>query len=58
MRRYCTVKQLAEMLGVPVSQVYRKTREGELPHIRIGKYIRFDPDEVVCERHSEKGNFD
>ena len=58
MGRYCTVKQLAEMLGVPVSQVYRKTREGELPHIRIGKYIRFDPDEVVRERHSEKGNFD
>jgi excisionase family DNA binding protein len=46
-------KGLAAMLRIPVSQVYRLTQKGELPHLRVGKYLRFDFNEVVEELHSD-----
>ena len=45
-----TVKELAEKLKVPSSWVYSQTRkEGEtkIPVIRVGKYCRFEEDEVL-----------
>lgn len=44
------VNDLAEVLSVPISWVYSRTRikgEGQIPHIRCGKYVRFDSDEVI-----------
>jgi excisionase family DNA binding protein len=44
-----TVKEVAEMLNVPVSWVYEQTRkEGkrQLPHMKLGKYLRFDESAV------------
>jgi hypothetical protein len=44
-----TVDDVAAMLKVPSSWVYEHTRSRgtarseRLPHIKIGKYIRFDP---------------
>ncbi|HEV7752230.1 MAG TPA: helix-turn-helix domain-containing protein [Baekduia sp.] len=31
----------AELLSVKVSWIYEATRAGRLPHIRVGKHIRF-----------------
>ena len=44
-----TVQVMAEMLDVPVSWIYQRTRFGResIPHIKLGKYIRFDPKEVI-----------
>ncbi|MBU0472353.1 MAG: helix-turn-helix domain-containing protein [Nanoarchaeota archaeon] len=44
-----TVQEMAEMLSVPVSWIYQRTRFGKesIPHIKLGKYIRFDPEEVI-----------
>jgi excisionase family DNA binding protein len=39
-----TVKEVAEILRVPVSWVYEHTRDrsvDQLPYIKIGKYVRF-----------------
>ncbi len=39
-----TVQEVAEILKVPVSWVYEHTRGncvGKLPHIKVGKYVRF-----------------
>ena len=47
---------LAEALSIPLSQVYRLTQKGELPHIRVGKYIRFSLDEVIRELHRDGAN--
>ncbi len=44
-------KGLAAMLKIPVSQVYRLTQKGELPHIRVGKYLRYDPEEIIEQLH-------
>lgn len=42
-----TVPEVALRLGVPVSWVYAKVEAGELPHIKLGRYVRFDEAEVL-----------
>lgn len=41
-----SVDQLAEALGVSRRTVYRLLEEGDVPHYRVGKHLRFDLDEV------------
>jgi excisionase family DNA binding protein len=36
----------ARFLGVPRSWVYGACDNGTLPHLRVGRYIKFDPDEL------------
>lgn len=45
--RYLTPVDLAELLGVPVETVYqwRRKRIGP-PGFRVGRHLRFDPDDV------------
>ena|SRR5690349_5152656 len=48
--RLLTVHDVAEILSVPVSWVYGRTRRrsaGRIPGIRLGKYWRFRREEVV-----------
>lgn len=40
-----TVTEIAQKLRVPVSWVYERTRRRgyeRMPHIKLGKYLRFD----------------
>jgi len=37
------VHQAAKKLDVHPSWIYRWSREGKLPSVRIGKYLKFDP---------------
>lgn len=51
-----TVSEVAQLLQVPVSWVYARTRhrtKGRLPGYRLGKYWRFDREQVLAwvERH-------
>ncbi|MFH2055573.1 MAG: helix-turn-helix domain-containing protein [bacterium] len=42
--------ELAARLGVPVSWIYDRTRKGGpeiLPHIKVGKYVRFEEEKVM-----------
>ena len=44
-----TIDELSERWKVKKSWIYARTRESgpdALPRIKIGKYLRFDPDEV------------
>ena len=43
---YYTVGQVAKILNVPKSFIYSRTRTGEIPHYKLGKYCRFDPPEI------------
>jgi excisionase family DNA binding protein len=47
-----TVEDAARVLAVDTSWLLREARKGSLPHVRLGKYIRFDPREVIgrCTR--------
>jgi excisionase family DNA binding protein len=44
-----TPQEMAAILNVPVSWIYRRTRLGSvaIPHIKMGKYVRFKPAEVI-----------
>ena len=46
MTRLIGVKKVAERLDVPLSWVYRWSREGKLPSIRLGKYLKFDSQQL------------
>jgi len=42
-----TPEDLAEYLGVPVSWIYKRCRKASsdsIPRIKLGKYLRFDPE--------------
>jgi excisionase family DNA binding protein len=42
-KHYLDVNDVAELLGVQPSTIYRYCKEGFLPHIRVGNNLRFDP---------------
>ena len=45
-----TVHEVANLLHVPVSWVYERTRRrggGQLPHVKLGKYLRFEESTVT-----------
>lgn len=46
-RKLIDVQEMARILNVPVSWLYERTRVGTIPCVRIGKYVRFDPQEVL-----------
>jgi excisionase family DNA binding protein len=41
------IKEMAEKLSVPCSWLYQRTRTGEIPFYKIGKYCRFSETEVM-----------
>jgi excisionase family DNA binding protein len=43
-----SVKDLNESTGLPVSWWYAQTAAGTVPHIKIGKYVRFRESEVLA----------
>ncbi len=52
-RRLGTVREAAEILKVPVSWIYDRSRRDAIPMLRLGKYVRFDLDELL--RWASKG---
>jgi len=56
--RLLTIQQVADMLHVPVSWVYGRTRKRSverLPGIRLGKYWRFREEEIHMWVESQRG---
>lgn len=41
-----TADQLAERWQVPKSHVYRLTREGQVPAVKLGRYYRYRLDAI------------
>lgn len=46
--RLLTAEQVAERLSVSERYVWRLGREGELPRVQVGKYVRFDPADITA----------
>src|SRR4029079_5876958 len=45
-----TAEELAAKLKLPISWVYEQSRQDKIPTHRIGKYIRFDLQEVLANK--------
>jgi len=50
-------EELAERLKVPVTWVYEQSRQGGIPTHRIGRYIRFDLNEVIESQRKKESGF-
>jgi excisionase family DNA binding protein len=51
-----TVEELAEQLRVPVSWVYEQSRQGKIPTIRVGRYVRFSLRAVLESQKTDRGS--
>jgi len=40
--------EVAELLGVPEPHIYRLSREGKLPTIKVGRYSRSSPSALAA----------
>jgi excisionase family DNA binding protein len=59
-----SVDEISEVLKVPKSWIYSRTREigpGAIPRIKVGKYLRFELDKVIDwlkeQNQKKRGNF-
>lgn len=53
---FLTIDDLAEMLNVPKSWLYSRTREtgpDAIPRLKVGKYLRFEWDKVQVWLHRQ-----
>jgi excisionase family DNA binding protein len=41
------IREMAKKLDLPVSWLYSRTRTDEIPHYKIGKYVKFDAERVM-----------
>jgi excisionase family DNA binding protein len=41
-----TAEQVAEMLQVPKAWMYEAAREHRIPHVKLGRYIRFEHEQL------------
>ena len=44
-----TAREVAALLQVPISWIYEHTRKrgsGRIPHVKLGKYLRFEPESI------------
>ena len=48
-----TPEELADRLKVPVSWCYEQSRQGKIPTHRLGRYIRFDFQEVLASQKNK-----
>jgi excisionase family DNA binding protein len=46
--RLLEAKEIAELLGVPERWVREHTRSGAIPHVQLGRYVRYDRGDVVA----------
>jgi excisionase family DNA binding protein len=44
--RLADAAEIAERLGVPKSWVLESARSGAIPCVRLGRYVRFEVDDV------------
>lgn len=44
--RLLTAEEVAERLGVPARWPLAQARAGHMPCVRLGRYVRFDADDV------------
>lgn len=46
MKQYLNIATLAERLRIKPSTLYVWAEQGTIPHLKLGRLLRFDPDEI------------
>ncbi|MFH0812847.1 MAG: helix-turn-helix domain-containing protein [Pseudomonadota bacterium] len=42
-----TAEELATRLSIPKSWIYDRTRDNTIPHVKVGKYVRFSLPDIL-----------
>jgi excisionase family DNA binding protein len=50
-----TLEEAAALLKVPKSWIYERTRRGAIPHLKLGKYLRFPLADLLRWIHTQRG---
>jgi excisionase family DNA binding protein len=52
-----TIKQTAERLQIKQSTLYSWAVNGTIPHLKLGRLLRFDPDDIDAwlQQHRREG---
>lgn len=46
MNELLTIDEMSARLKTKKTWIYRKVMEGAIPHLKMGKYLRFEPEKV------------
>jgi excisionase family DNA binding protein len=46
--RLLTAEEVSELLSVPKTWVLESARSGAIPHVRLGRYVRFSEADVLA----------
>ena len=57
MKPYLDIGALAERLRVKRSTIYAWTEQGKIPHLKLGRLLRFDPDEIEAWLQTHRREF-
>ena len=52
MKQYLDIATLAERLRIKRSTLYAWAEQGTIPHLKLGRLLRFDPDEMLRDLQS------
>jgi excisionase family DNA binding protein len=47
MPKLLTPQQVADYLGVQLSTIYQWTHQGFIPHVKLGRVLRFRQDDIA-----------
>lgn len=42
-----TASEMSNLTSIPESWFLEQARQGKVPHVRLGKYVRFNPSAVI-----------
>lgn|GEM_PF-697405 len=52
--KFMDAREIAALLNVPVTWVREHTRNGRIPHIKFGRYVRYDSKDVLAWVEEQK----
>jgi len=57
MNKLLTTEEIAELLGVRESTIYQWTQQGFIPHVKLGRLVRFREADITkwLDERSENG---
>jgi excisionase family DNA binding protein len=54
--RLFTIQEAAEVLRIPISWLYERTRRNAIPCRRLGKYVRFSEEDLTKIMSAQAAN--
>ncbi len=56
MDRLLTPEQISDLLGVKLSTIYQWTHIKYIPHVKLGRFVRFKEQEIIQWLDSKSSN--